>query len=140
METCGIGSGHCDRAGRRCAIRADHRRDQSLCTALEHLADELPELPTGERLYSLFKELAEASLRWDAVALLSPGDPSHRHLDALQAEDVRDALFDYWAAPDPRKVGQLSYMLRALFDGRRRAVQIEQLTLGCADCAYSDAN
>lgn len=137
---CGTGLAGCEGAGARCTTHAGHRRDQSLCAALERLADELPDLPASEQLSGVFKELIEASLRWDAATPLSPDDPSHRYLDALQAEDVREALFDYWAAPDPRKVGQLSYMLRALFDGRRRAVQIEQLTLGCADCAYSDAN
>jgi len=121
-------------------VQAGLSRDRLLCAALEEVADGLPELPASDRLSSLFKELIEARLRWDAAQPLAANDPSHRYLDALQAEDVREALFDYWAAPDPHKVGQLSYMLRALFDGRRRAIQIERLSLGCDACAYSEAN
>lgn len=128
---------------RACGRLAEFRRDLALCSRLERLADMLPDLPEALWMQQTLDQLGDASDRWAAGVPL-PGiegaDPARRLFDSAQAEDVGDELRRYWMAPDPARVGQLSYMLRALFEGRTRAMTIERLCLGCARCAYSAAS
>lgn len=123
-----------------CGRLAEFRRDLDLCARLEQLADALPDLPDSLWMQQTLAQLDEASDRWAASVPL-PGvegaDPARRLFDSAQADDVAEELRRYWMAPDPSRVGQLSYMLRALFEGRTRAMTIERLCLGCARCAYS---
>lgn len=119
-----------------------HELDLSLCIDLERLADGLPALPRDCVLRQLSDRLHHASERWSdpASASLVAGSAvadTARIADSIHAEDVVEAIWRHWRKPSDASTGQLSYMLRALFDGRRRAVALEQLWLGCADCQSS---
>lgn len=61
-----------------------------------------------------------------------------RMIDSTHAEDVVEVLWTYWRKREPARANQLAYMLRALFDGRRRAIAIERLALGCSHCQSSE--
>jgi len=119
-----------------------HEIDLSLCLDLERLADGLPALPCDYDLRQLSDRLHHASERWSdpASARLVAGSAvaaEARIADSIHAEDVVEAIWRHWRKPSTASTGQLSYMLRALFDGRRRAVALEQLWLGCVDCQSS---
>ena len=124
-----------------CARLEEFRRDLALCARLERLADLLPELPDALWMQQTLDTLHDAAARWVDGSVTIPGldgrDASRRLFDSAQAEDVADELARYWLAPEAARVGQLSYMLRALFEGRMRAMTIERLCLGCAQCTYS---
>ncbi|WP_265570998.1 hypothetical protein [Sphingomicrobium nitratireducens] len=131
-------------APRTCARIAEYRLDMELCDRLETLADRLPGLPDALWVQQTLESLTAAAARWEEGATALPGlvghDPARRLYDSAQAYDVIEELQRYWMTPDPARVGQLSYMLRALFEGRLRAMMIERLCLGCSNCAYSAAS
>lgn len=108
---------------------AQHQLDLVLCKDLERLADNLPHLPSEADLKILTETLSAASLRWQDKALCGPpldgAAWAARLTDSLHAEDVIDALWQYRERRPPMTVGQLSYMLRALFDGRMRTMALE---------------
>lgn len=125
--------------GEHCGLLFGYEADLSLCEDLERLADDLPGLPPSAVLRRLTERLQSAIERWAEPRMLCrlaplPVASEARMLDSTHGEDVIEALWSYWHAPDPGAAGQLGYMLRALFDGRRRAIAIERLWLGCATC------
>ena len=129
-------------AGTTCITPHDHEVDLALSSDLEALADLLPSLPPGSDLRRLTERLHAASERWSRTDVVSCSHaPLHVHdynlLDALHAADVADAIWEYWRHPDPQAAECLGYMLRSLFDGRRRAIMIERLALGCSQCQSS---
>ena len=130
---------HCPIGSADCAIPQQHEIDLALCADLEAVADVLPALPTNADLRRLTERLLSASARWGSNSVtdrmrLVEQSLDCRLLDATHAEDVVDALWSYWRKPNHSDADRLAYMLRALFDGRRRAIAIERLALGCSDC------
>ncbi|QIK95761.1 hypothetical protein G7076_04120 [Sphingomonas sp. HDW15A] len=136
------GSFECEIGGVECDIPRQHEIDLALCADLEGLADTLPDLHPDSDLRRLTERLRSAAARWgsnevtDRMRSLEHALDC-RLLDAIHAEDVIDALWAYWRKPTHTDAECLSYMLRALFDGRRRAIAIERLALGCSDCQSS---
>lgn len=125
-----------------CPIALDHEADLALCRDLELLADELPRMPSDLALRQLTDRLHHASDRWrdPERAALFAGNATVREArmtDSAHAEDVIETIWRHWRNPGGGTTGQLSYMLRALFDGRRRALALEALLLGCSDCQSS---
>lgn len=133
--SCANGSEHCD-------TPHEHEIDLAMCSDLEALADGLPGLPGDAELRRLTERMQAASTRWarstktKKIQIVEPAREC-RLLDAIHAEDVIDAIWNYWRAPAPKDAERLAYMLRALFDGRRRAIAIERLALGCSECQSS---
>lgn len=126
----------------QCCVPHDHELDLVLCANLESLADTLPALPPTTELRHLTERLQLATVRWASyphpvLASESEGATSYRLLDSIHAEDVIEAIWNYWRQPQSSDAERLAYMLRALFDGRRRAIVIERLMLGCSHCQYS---
>lgn len=125
-----------------CAFSQSHEADLALCNDLERLADLLPLLPPAVELRKLTERLERASRRWDRrdeAKLLEACDAARlcRQLDSVHAEDVIEALWGEWRSRRGGNVERLAYMLRSLFDGRRRAIAIERLWLGCSSCHSS---
>lgn len=134
---------NCEVGGESCAIPHEHEIDLALCADLEAVADRLPSLPSDGDLRRLTERLQTASMRWGGNAVTDrmrvvEHSLDCRLLDATHAEDVVEALWAYWRNPRPADVERLAYMLRALFDGRRRAIAIERLALGCSACQSSE--
>lgn len=126
-----------------CPLSRSHEIDLALCADLEALADELPHLPTDAVLRKLTDRIQAASTRWadESRAVLFANEPAARAalvMDSVHAEDVIEAVWSHWRQPTPRGGALLGYMLRALFDGRRRAVALERLALGCGRCQSSE--
>ena len=126
----------------RCCIPFEHEIDLLICDDLEALADELPRLPNGAAMRRLSERLSLASDRWRSqhdspCRRISQLSRDFRLLDSIHAIDVSDAFWAYWRKPDPQAAECLGYMLRSLFDGRRRAIALERLELGCASCQSS---
>lgn len=133
---------HADAESDACSIALDHEADLVLCSDLEWLADGLPGLPSDFALRLLTDRLHHASDRWRDSARTGhfAGNAvviDARMTDSEHAEDVAEAIWRHWRKPGEATTGQLSYMLRALFDGRRRAVALERLWLGCENCQSS---
>ena len=124
-----------------CDLSLDHEIDRALCADLERLADGLPGVPDGAALRALSERLLAASERWVDPRWRLTFEPSAawdaRIADSLHAEDLNEALWRYWEERDRGATGQLAYMLRTLFDGRRRAIALEEAELGCANCQSS---
>lgn len=125
-----------------CTLSQTHEADIALCNDLERLADLLPVLPAAAELRRLTERLERASRRWerrDEAKLLEACDAARlcRQMDAVHAEDVIEALWGEWQSRRGGNVDRLAYMLRSLFDGRRRAIAIERLWLGCSACHSS---
>lgn len=125
-----------------CTIPQEHEIDLALCTDLEAVADSLPDLPSDADLRRLTERMHSASARWGSNAVTDRMRSLEqalecRLLDSIHAEDVVDALWAYWRKRSHQDAERLAYMLRALFDGRRRAIAIERLALGCSDCQSS---
>jgi hypothetical protein len=125
---------------------ADHHKQRSLCTDLEHIADNLPNLPSaddvrriGERLAGyadrhfpqekeLFQRLSGDTASAPAARILK--EIQHNHaVDEMHAEDLSVELRRLSGAPRAAPAGELAYMLRCFFDGRRRAMAYEELAL-----------
>ncbi len=129
--------------GLPCPFSARHRLDLLLCEELERLADGLPQLPNNRTLRRLTERLAAGAERW-AAASSNPyligldGVRSALIMDSVHAEDVSEAVWNYWRVPDQEKACSLGYMLRALFDGRKRSIKLERHLLGCTCCQSSD--
>lgn len=131
-------------AGSGCDQELYQEADLALCADLEAIADGLPDLPEARDLSRLTCRLIEAAQRWSGAS--RPGGPIDEPLllhawalDSVHAEDVIDALWSHWRDPGQTGASTLSYMLRALFDGRRRAIALERLALGCSSCQSSDS-
>lgn len=124
-----------------CDLRVEHTIDLALCGELERLADDLPALSEDGALRRLSERLLAASERWSdprwKEAFRDSMAWDARLIDSIHAEDVSEAIWRHWRNPGPASTGQLSYMLRALFDGRRRAVALEAALLGCGSCQSS---
>lgn len=123
-------------------LSQSHEADLALCSDLERLADQLPTLPSAAELRRLTERLERASRRWerrDEVKLLEACDAARlcRQLDSVHAEDVIVALWAEWQSRRGGNIDRLAYMLRSLFDGRRRAIALERLYLGCSSCHSS---
>ena len=132
-----------DGSAEPCSIPQCHEMDLALCADLERLADGLPALCSNGSLRKICERLLAASARWSEPLGNAFAEPVEiatacRIIDSIHAEDVVDTLWDYWRQADPAKAEQLAYMLRALFDGRRRAIAIERLALGCSACQSSE--
>lgn len=133
---------HCPVGSDDCTIPQQHEIDLALCADLEAIADALPDLPRDAELRRLTDRMQSASARWgsndvtDRMRSLEQALEC-RLLDSIHAEDVADALWAYWRRRDHHEAERLAYMLRALFDGRRRAIAIERLALGCSNCQSS---
>ncbi len=91
----------------------------------------------------LSERLATASEQWAAdssdprLAGLD-GVTNALLMDSVHAEDLVDAVWDFQSAPSQAKACSLAYMLRALFDGRKRSIKLERHLLGCPRCQSSD--
>lgn len=124
-----------------CRLQHQHELDLVLCASLESLADLLPGLPPTAELRHLTERLQLASARWanNTRPMLTShdGTMSYRLLDAIHAEDVIEAIWHYWRKPGGSDADRLAYMLRALFDGCRRAVVIERLAFDCSNCQFA---
>ena len=128
-----------------CSLASNHEIDQLLCSDLEALADRLPSMPPPADLRRLCERLERAAARWqrgDELGALSdcPVAVLCRDLDSVHADDLIEALWVRWRGEPSVSPGQLSYMLRALFDGRRRAIALERLWLGCESCQSSESD
>lgn len=133
---------NCAVGGEHCGVPHEHEIDLALCSDLEAVADHLPTLPADAELRRLTDRMQSAAVRWGGNAVTDrmrvvEHSLDCRLLDATHAEDVIEALWSYWRRPQSADVDRLAYMLRALFDGRRRAIAIERLALGCSDCQSS---
>ena len=125
---------------------ADHHKQRGLCTDLEHIADNLPNLPSaddvrriGERLAGyadrhfpqekeLFQRLSGDTASAPAARILKQIQHNHA-VDEMHAEDLSVELRRLSGAPRAVPAGELAYMLRCFFDGRRRAMAYEELAL-----------
>jgi hypothetical protein len=128
-----------------CTLLFEHEVDLTLCADLESVADNLPNLPSDAELRRLTERMQAAAARWGNSKVAHRLQALEqalecRLLDAIHAEDVVDALWSYWRGGRDVDAEKLAYMLRALFDGRRRAMVIERLALGCATCQSSAIN
>ena len=125
---------------------ADHQKQRGLCADLEHIADNLPNLPSadgvrriGERLAGyadrhlpqetdLFQRLSGDTVPAPAARILK--EIQHNHaVDAMLADDLSVELGRLSGAPRAVPAGELAYMLRCFFDGCRRAMAYEELAL-----------
>lgn len=124
-----------------CDLQSEYEIDRVLCADLEKLADALPSLPDNLVLRRLCDRILNVSGRWTDRRwheILGPSPAwEARVADSLHAEDVVEVIWAHWKQPTRASTGQLSYMLRALFDGRRRALALEEAQLGCAQCQSS---
>ena len=125
---------------------ADHHKQRGLCADLEHIADNLPNLPSaddvrriGERLAGyadrhfpqekeLFQRLSGDTASAPAARILKQIQHNHA-VDEMHAEDLSVELRRLSGAPRAVPAGELAYMLRCFFDGRRRAMAYEELAL-----------
>lgn len=125
---------------------ADHASHRRLCTALEGIADALPDMPTGDQIirisqqlstYSrrhfpleaeLFLRLAGQPKREAAEAILKEIHYNHA-IDAIHADDLAVELSRLSGTSRAEQPGELAYMLRCFFDGCRRAIAFEELAL-----------
>lgn len=127
-------------------LTARHRALRHLCNALEACADRLPDrqviaqailvsasLVAGLREpdadgHGLLHELAAGDTSEAMAALLHRIRQCHA-IDQLQAEDLHDMLETAATSPAPIRSEMLGYMMRCLFDGRRRAIASEEAAI-----------
>ncbi|CAN5222907.1 hypothetical protein BH09PSE3_BH09PSE3_10500 [soil metagenome] len=128
-------------------LAADHAMLRRLCNELEACADALPLSLSPQQLQSLCQRLREFVAKYevaDEVLLKTifgrnPTDKLTRSLichiqarhaaDAAHAHDLITALDPQAADHDRFSVEALAYMLRCFFDGCRRAMDFEELTI-----------
>jgi len=127
-------------------LRDDHEAQEALCVELELLADSLPALPATPRIRRLcgqieivtrlhlprsraiFCMLTAARNDVGAVEILrTVADMAA--LDTIHGEDVIAMLWRSVADGFVSNPGELGYMLRCFFEGRRRAIMIERALL-----------
>ncbi|UFN49965.1 hemerythrin domain-containing protein [Roseomonas sp. OT10] len=129
------------------ALSADHVRLRALCDRLEGLADRLPALPAAEERGRIARQLATLVPCHQAMerAVLDDLFPEAREdplghalldriasqhaLDELHAQDLGAVLDAADASGPPGGAAALGYMLRCFFDGCRRALAFEELSL-----------
>jgi hypothetical protein len=128
-------------------LAADHAALRRLCNELEACADALPLTLSPRQLQSLCHGLRDFVSSHEAAGEVmlttmfgrDPTDPLTRalvsHVAARHAADAAHAL-DLITALDPNAVDHerfsveaLGYMLRCFFDGCRRAMNLEELTI-----------
>ena len=125
---------------------ADHSTQRQLCTMLEGIADDLPNLPPqdaidfveqelsaySQRHYTLeakfFGRLADNSKSPTSEQIVKVIAQNHA-IDAIHADDLAVELQRLSGASRACEPGQLAYMLRCFFDGCRRAIAFEELAL-----------
>lgn len=119
------------------SIDDDHALQLALCRDLEALADGLPALPSLPRLRRLTNRLGHCQrCILPRAELALAGDrkfaacTAQRSLDTIHCDDLVAALWDRAADRVPPDHGQLAYMLRCFFDGRRRAIALERALIG----------
>lgn len=128
------------------AMIADHADQRRLCALLEDMADALPDLPfngildrVGQQLaefarrhqpleIELFHRLAGAGTCPTATRVLKEIRYYHA-IDAIHAEDLAAELKQLSGSARVVCPGELAYMLRCFFDGCRRAIAFEELSL-----------
>ncbi|SHJ30088.1 Hemerythrin HHE cation binding domain-containing protein [Roseomonas rosea] len=126
------------------ALVAEHVVLRALCDRLEAIADGLPRLPPHGERQQLARHLTTLitphQAREDDLleSLLPPEGASaverslverirgQHIMDAVHAQDLGAALEAAGPGEDPEALG---YMLRCFFDGCRRAMAFEELTL-----------
>ncbi|MBB5694982.1 hemerythrin domain-containing protein [Muricoccus pecuniae] len=126
------------------AVVAEHVVLRALCDRLEAMADGLPGLPPEEERHALARQLTTLLTphhKREALLLedLLPEDgaaPMERALlerirgqhvaDAVHAQDLAAVLETASGEGDGQALG---YMLRCFFDGCRRALAFEELTI-----------
>ena len=125
---------------------AEHGERRRLCSMLERMADELPELPSSDAIIDVGRQLSAYSQRQFP---LNPGlllrlayhencstserilrEISHnRAIDAIHADDLAAELQRNAGSSRADHPGEFAYMLRCFFDGCRRAIALEELAL-----------
>jgi hypothetical protein len=128
-------------------LAADHSVLRRLCNELEACADALPFTVSPRQLQSLCQGLRDFVARYEAVdeMLLKTmfgrdlaDQLTHALLSLVQGRHAADAshALDLITALDPKAVDHerfsveaLAYMLRCFFDGCRRAMDFEELTI-----------
>lgn len=125
-------------------LEGAHERQRKLCAILEEIADSLPGPVDGDLASSAVPVLRTAIGRHSAIQerilfpLLRRRASVGDNVDALIAQISRDNVADELLAHDtadqieaalaagrPENPGMLAYMLRGLFDGRRRHIAWE---------------
>lgn len=125
---------------------ADHCAQRRLCTVLEGIADELPELPPEATVLLVEQQLTSYAGRhfaletdlFQRLCSIADGTSTERTLleirrnhaiDALHADDLSVELRRLSGSSRAVHPGELAYMLRCFFDGCRRAMAYEELAL-----------
>lgn len=122
---------------------ARHGLVRKLCDALESCADHLPSNQAIDHAATVSAALAlqlhHAEARNLAMVKNLARDSAperlldrvrrYQALDQLQAEDLHDALVVVQAHPGRIPMDTLGYMMRCLFDGCRRAVDLQEAAL-----------
>ncbi|MEN2787527.1 hypothetical protein ACFOKI_03100 [Sphingomonas qilianensis] len=125
-------------------LLTDHARLRDLCDELESLADCLPAYPPLEDRRTLADKIERATIAHVKTTssflgrFFSGNEPSvtrsilsrillRQISDAMHAEDTADILRS--RSLTPAAIDMLSYMLRFLFEGGRRALDCERLFL-----------
>jgi hypothetical protein len=125
---------------------AEHSEQRRLCSKLERIADELPEVPSQDAITDVGRQLSSYSQRHfllearlflrlagqancpTAKRILK--EISHNHaIDAIHADDLAAELHRLSGSSHAPHPGELAYMLRCFFDGCRRAIAFEELAL-----------
>jgi len=125
---------------------ADHRVQRRLCTVLESIADDLPNLPSTDVVVHVERQLAGFAERHvpletelfqrlfgdaqcpSAERVFHQIHQSHA-IDAMHADDLSAELRRLSGSSRVVRPGELAYMLRCFFDGCRRAMAFEELAL-----------
>jgi hypothetical protein len=122
-------------------LEDDHVVQRSLCQALETVADRLPALPTADEILRLCKMIQRVTaihftraerLFADLPVAHRPGPAflsalhEMHQFDRVHGEDLAGELWRSITPGVERDVGKLSYMLRCVFDGCRRAIALKE--------------
>lgn len=122
------------------SIVAQHAALRGLCNDLEDCADRLPdraaiacavEISAGFvdilRRHEIVEQAIFGTLLRSGAGSLLAGRIRHCHMvDCLHAEDLHDALTKAVRTIGPVEADALSYMMRCLFDGCRRGIDLQE--------------
>ncbi len=125
---------------------ADHSAQRRLCTMLEGVADDLPDMPSKDEILvieeqlstfsqrhflleaELFARLTDNSKRLTSERIVKEIRQNHA-IDAIHADDLAAELKRLSGVSRAVHPGELAYMLRCFFDGCRRAIAFEELAI-----------